>query len=434
MAIAGAATTTTSAAILKTQYTQPKVYWLAYKNNPTFASIRKDEEFEGDFKAIAVQTEVPQGGGITIALAQTNAAPSVYSRFQLLRGNDYGIARISGEAMKAAASNEGSLLDLWKREMDGILFTVKRSLAIHMQRNGTGSRGQISAGSNVGTPTITLAVTSDVTNFAVGMTVQASNGDGGALRSAGATAVITGINRTTGTLTLAGNWSAAIAAVAAGDFLNRNGDGAAGVAVGTVASTILAGRGAWIPRADPGTVDATGYTAPVSLWSLNRSSDVTRLSGLRLAASGAPMQEAIQEMAAMLQVEGVEGDITCDMHPRDRANFAKELGAKVVYTRVEQEVKGAKGKLGFSVIQLETDQGTVKVRADLNVQRGTVYMGDEATECFESLGPAPHILNDDKNEFLRVNTDDSYEVRVGTYGNYSNAAPCYWVNAQGFGQ
>ena len=143
MAAPGSATTTTSAAILKTQYTQPQVYWLAYKNNPAFAGIRKNEEFKGDYKAIAVQTEVPQGGGVTIALAQTNAAPSVYSKFQLLRGNDFGVARITGEAMKAAEDNEGSLLDLWKREMDGILFTVKRSLAIHMQRNGTGSRGDI---------------------------------------------------------------------------------------------------------------------------------------------------------------------------------------------------------------------------------------------------------------------------------------------------
>lgn len=434
MGAPGSATTTTSAAILKTQYTQPKVYWLAYKNNPAFAGIRKNEEFKGDYKAIAVQTEVPQGGGVTIALAQANAAPGIYSKFQLLRGNDFGVARVTGEAMKAAEDNEGALLDLWKREMDGILFTVKRSLAIHMQRNGTGSRGFISAGSNVGTPTVTLGLTSDVTNFAVGMTVQATNGDGGALRSAGATAVITGISRTLGTLTISGNWTAAVAAVAAGDYLNRNGDAINGGTVGTTSGGVVAGRGAWITPGAPGST-YNGYAIPASLWSLSRSSDPTRLAGNQLNGAQMPMQEALQEMAAIIQVEGGEGELICDQHPRDRANLAKELGGKVNYQRVETKVKGSEGKIGFNALVVEMDSGlTVKVRADLNVQRGTFYMGDQEAECFESIGPAPQILDFDKNEFLRYSTDDSYEVRVGTYGNYSNAAPALWGNCQGYGQ
>ena len=76
----------------------------------------------------------------------------------------------------------------------------------------------------------------------------------------------------------------------------------------------------------------------------------------------------------------------------------------------------------------------VNVRADLNVPRGMFFMGEQESEAFESIGPAPQILDFDKNEFLRYQTDDSYEVRVGTYGNYSNAAPCRWLNCQGFGQ
>ena len=265
------------------------------------------------------------------------------------------------------------------------------------------------------------------------MTVQAANGDGGALRSAGATAVITGINRTLGTLTLAGNWSASIAAIAAGDFLVRNGDGINGGTVGSTPSGICAGRAAWITPGDPGTT-YNGYAIPAALWTLTRTSDVTRLSGLRLNMAQMPMQEGIQELAAMIQVEGCENDLICDMHPRDRANFAKELGAKVVYTRMETDVKGAKGKIGFEVIKLVTDSGSVNIRADLNVQRGTVFMGDQESEAYESIGPAPQILDFDKNEFLRYSTDDSYEVRVGVYGNYSNAAPAYWGNGQGFGQ
>jgi len=419
MAAPGAATTATSAAILKTKYTQPKVYWLAYKNNPTLANIRKDETFDGDSKVISIQTEVPQGGGASIALAQTNAAPSIYKKFILLRVSDFGVARVTGEALKAAEKNSGALLNLWQREMDGIIHTVKRSAAIHMQRAGTGSRGQISSGSNVASTTITLALTSDITNFAVGLTLQASATDGGALRSAGATIVVTGINRTTGTLTAAGNWSAAIAAIAALDFLVRNGDGAAGST-----NLMITGRGGWIPAADP---SATLF------FNLDRTSDITRLSGCRLNAAGMPMQEALQEATAQVQVEGADNDLVAYMHPRDRANFAKELGSKVQYTRVEAKVKGSEARIGFSAIKLETDSASVTIMADLNVQRGTVFLGDPETETLETLGPAPQILDFDSNEFLRVTNDDSYEVRVGYYGNYSNAAPAFWNNISNFG-
>ena len=428
MAAPGSATTATSAALLKTQYDQPKVYWLSYKNNPSWAQIEKDESFPGDSKVIAVQTEVPQGGGTTIALAQANANPSVYLKFILTRVTDFGVARVTGEALKAAESVKGALLQLWQREMDGILFTVKRSLAIHMQRNGTGTRGFISAGSTVGSATITLALTSDVTNFAVGMTLQAANGDGGALRSAGATIILTGINRTTGTLTAGGNWSASIAAIAAGDALVRNGDGANGGS-----NVVISGRGAWIPPGDPGTT-YNNYAIPTTLFSLNRTSDTVRLAGSRFNCAQQSMQDAIQEMAAIAQVEGADGDLTATMHPRDRANFAKELGAKVIYVREEKKMSGSEARMGFSAIKLETDAGDVKIFADLNIQRGTVYLGDTETERFSSIGPAPQILDWDSNEFLRYATDDSYEVRVGTYGNYSNAAPALWVNGQGFGQ
>lgn len=419
MAAPGAATTATSAAILKTKYTQPKVFWIAYKNNPSFANARKEEDFDGDSKVVAIQTEVPQGGGATIALAQTNAAAGIYKKFIVLRISDFGVARITGEAMKAAEKNSGSLLALWTREMDGCIFNNKRSAAIHMQRSGTGSRGQISSGSTVGSVTITLALTSDVTNFAVGMTLQASATDGSALRSAGATIILTGINRTTGALTAAGNWSAAIAAIAAGDFLVRNGDGAAG---GT--NLMMTGRGGWIPAADP---------TSTLFWNLDRSTDTVRLGGNRLNATLLPMQEALQEATAIVQVEGADEDLVAYMHPRDRANFAKELGGKVEYSRVEVKVKNSEARIGFSAIKVETDAGNVTVMSDLNVPRGTCFLGDPNTEALESLGPMPQILDFDSNEFLRITNDDSYEVRTGYYGNYTNAAPSFWCNISNFG-
>jgi hypothetical protein len=59
------------------------------------------------------------------------------------------------------------------------------------------------------------------------------------------------------------------------------------------------------------------------------------------------------------------------------------------------------------------------------VPRYTCLVSQWDTWAFESIGPAPQILDFDSNEFLRVTNDDSYEVRVGYYGNISNAAPAY---------
>jgi hypothetical protein len=71
--------------------------------------------------------------------------------------------------------------------------------------------------------------------------------------------------------------------------------------------------------------------------------------------------------------------------------------------------------------------------ADINVPRYTCLVTQWDTWALESIGPMPQILDFDSNEFLRVTNDDSYEVRVGYYGNMSNAAPAYSNFVSNFG-
>src|SRR5581483_9521973 len=90
---------------------------------------------------------------------------------------------------------------------------------------------------------------------------------GGGLRSAGATVTITGLNRSTGTLTASGNWTAGIAAVAAGDYLFPQGD----------YNNVMPGAlGGWLTT--PGGGD--------SFYGVNRNADVTRLAGLIQTGAG----------------------------------------------------------------------------------------------------------------------------------------------------
>jgi hypothetical protein len=407
------ATTTTSAAILKSQYTQDRVYWINYVRNKVIGMVRKDEKLEGDQKYVAVQTELPQGGGITIPLAQQHLNPGIYKRYTITRKNDYTVARVSGEALKAAASDDGALLNLWEREMDGAIYTCKRSWAIQFPRNGTGSRGQISAGSNVGTATITLALASDITNFAVGMTLQATATDGGTLRSAGANIVVTGIDRLNSTLTAAGNWSAAIAAIAASDFLLREGDN----------NGVIQGMNAWVPKI---AITNTLFNG------LDRSPDPVRYAGQPLNSQGMTLREAIIESMARIDVEGGEPD-TAIFHPRDKATLVKEFEGKSIYFKEVTSPGSPDAAMGFDVIEADFDGHKLKVIADMNQPRQDGYVTQWDTWGFDSLGPAPHIIMDDTLEFLRVYNDDALEVRVVNRGDLENLAAAYSVHLYNVG-
>jgi hypothetical protein len=415
------ATVASSAAILKTKYTQPKVFWEAYEDNPSFADIRKDTTFDGNNKVIAIQTEAPIGGGFSIGQAQANLGPGLYKNFLLTRIEDFGVARIKGQALKAAAKSTGALLDLWTREMDGIILHVTRSAAINMWRTGTGSRGIISTSNATSGTKITLATIQDVSNFYVGMQVQGSATDGGTLRGGGTYAVITKVNRVTGDLTSATGWSAQIAGLATGDYLGRNGDLANG---GT--NLMVSGVQGWIVPLGSRPVTATTW------FGLDRTSDEVRLAGLYLDGSNTPMQEALIEAIAQVEVEGGRPNKVW-MHPRDRANLTKELGAKVSYKKDPVKIPGSTASVGFKAVEVTLGDTDVEVMADINVPRYTCLVTQWDTWAFESIGPAPQILDFDSNEFLRVTNDDSYEVRVGYYGNMSNAAPAYSNLISNFG-
>ena len=415
------ATVASSSAILKTKYTQPKVYWEAYMDNPMFASIRKDTTFDGNNKVIAVQTEAPIGGGFSIGQAQANLGPGTYKNFLITRIEDFGVARIKGQALRAAEKSTGALLDLWTREMDGIIHHNTRSAAINMGRTGTGSRGSISSGSTVASTAITLANIADVSNFYVGMQVQASATDGSAIVNAGAIATITKVNRVTGVLTCATNWSAQIPAIATTYFLYRAGDGANGGA-----NVMVSGIQGWIPPSASRAVSATAW------FGLDRTSDETRLAGLYLDGTNTSMQEALLEAIAMAQVEGARIDRVW-MHPRDRAVFVKELGAKVTYMKTPVKIPGSNAQAGFKSIEMTLDESDVMIGADINMPRYTCLVTQWDTWSFESLGPAPQILNWDSNDFLRVTNDDSYEVRTGYYAQLATAAPAYSNLISNFG-
>lgn len=404
----GVLDTTALNAVLKTQYTQHKVNLLTYKNNPLYAKMPKRTDFVGLNKVVAIRNGAPQGRGLgslgfTAGLA--NMSASVYNKFTVTRISDYAFGQVTTEAIRASKNDAGSLVDGLKKEVDGAIYTCMRSLAIGMFGNSGAKRGQISAASNVGTPTITLATITDVTNFEVGMilNVSATDGTSGAKRAG--TVTLTGIDRVAGTLTASGNWTTGIAAAGALDFIFQNGDFEA-------TKTGLSGLAAWLPLVAPVGGD--------NFFGLDRSSDVTRLSGIRdTTHAGGPIEETIIDVAALVVREGGNPD-TVVLNPLDVAKFVKALSTKVIYDRSKSFDEPS---VDFKSVKVMGPAGEIDVIGDINCPQGTGYMLQLDTWCLESLGAAPGILDDDGNRILRSATADSYIVRVGYFANMTCEAP-----------
>lgn len=407
------ATIAGSVAILKTLYKKGQLSPTIYDNSTLLSQISRYTDDGGENYVIPVQTEAPQGVSKDAATAFANVAQGSYSKFTVTRTQYHGVARITDEALLAAKKDEHAMTKLWKNEMDGISRSVVLQMAAFSFSNIGNALAQV--GSGQATPTITLKEVTDVVKFAVGMKVRASDIDpsnSGAVQQAGV-ATITAIDRSAGTLTISGNWTASIATLAANMYLFREGDFQAG----------YAGCRAWVD----------GSTAPGTLFGLQRNVDPIRLSGHLYAAPGSTdMDDAIIELCGRIAVEGEVGDMAF-VNPRDMSNLIKFFETKVQYNKPVVPSKVNTAHSGFRAIEVETDNGTVKVLSDRNVPKSECYVLNMKNWELRSMGPAPHIVDHDSNQFLRVSNTNAQEVRVSFYGQQVCDGPVNQGRITGFG-
>lgn len=388
-------------AVLKQKYSADKVKTLTYPNNPFLAMVGKVTDFGGINKVIALRNGTPQGRSATFASAATYQTPSVYNRFVITRVSDYALATITGEAIRASKGNENALVEGLEQEIDGAMITASRSIAVSLWHNGGGSRGRISATSNINSTTITLSNVADITNFQVNMTLNTATTDGTSGAVIPGYQTVLGIDSDLGTVTGSVAWSTAIPGVATNNYIFQAGD----------FGRMLSGVPAWVPVSAPSSTPFFG---------LDRTSDVTRLAGVRLSSTaGAPIEEILVELAARITAEGGSPD-TAFLNPRDYSNLIKALGSKVIY----EDVKSLDmPKIGFKAAVVMGPGGPIKVVHEINCPRGFVWMVQMDTWKLQSLGKAPGILEEDGQMILRQFNDDSYQVRIGSYLQLSNNAP-----------
>jgi hypothetical protein len=425
------ATSASSIAVLKELYVDNSdfVKDLVYAKNPSFALIPKNESTDGlagKYIPVPIQFADPMGRSHTFANAQGNQTPNQYDSFFVYIIQDYQLVTITNLLIEQTKSNAGAFVDEMKREMDGGIKNLSNNMAFEQFGSGTATRGFI--GSAITNPfgatyQFTLSNPQQIVNFEVGMTIQASATDGGAIIPTGTPLVpdlgtVTAVNRSTGVIqfvVLQGapqtDWANTDAITVQGDIPPAGGSGSG--PLGQTGSYLAAsGFSAWLPAVDPGNTD--------SFWGVNRSADPTRLAGLRFDASSYSIEEGVTNALGFANREGADPD-TLILNFQSYTALENALGAKVQYVDIHHD----EADISFEGIRFHSAYGYVTVYADRNAisQTGLALTFD--TWKLRSLGKAPHILTYGLEglEGLRVGNSDALEVRVGCYYNYTCNAP-----------
>lgn len=407
-------------AVLKELYVEDQSFMadLVYKKNPFLALVPKSESpsaFSGKYIPVPLVYGTPQGRSHTFSNAQNNQTPPLPVSFFVYRATDYQLVTITNELIEATADNAGAFVDEVKLNMDTGFRNLSNNLAHDLFGDGSGSRGQISA---ISSGVITLADPNSVVNFEVNMVLVAFSISGLTYtQSTGANlGYVVAVNRAAGTVTVSAtsggaagtpvNWSTSF------PYLGVQGDVFFGTVSATTSYLAPQGLAAWIPLTAPGGTD--------SFWGVNRSTDVTRLAGVRFDGSAETIEEALIDAASLVAREGGAPEM-CFINFASYAALEKSLGSKVQYVSVKHE----EADIAFAGITVNAPYGPITVVPDRNCPAQRAYLLQMDTWKFRSLGKAPHILKYGVEglEGLRVGSADALEVRIGYYGNLVCSAP-----------
>ena len=410
-------------AALKELYTDDKDYMrdLVYKENPLLALVPKNESpdgFAGKYIPVPLEYGNPQGRAHTFANAQNQQTATSLVSFFVYVISDYQLVTITNLLMEQTKSNAGAFVDSAKLQIDGGIRNLTNNIAFELFGSGTSTRGISSASSSqvgvtVGGTVLPLTNSNSIIAFEVGMLLVASATDGGAPSTD--TVMITSVDRDSGIVTgtasastLSSNWAIGTGMA----YLTISGDLPSAGATSTGSFLALSGLAAWLPSTSPASND--------SFWGVNRSTDPTRLAGIRYNAQSYTIEEGITNALALLNREGGKPDI-CIMDFASYAALVNSLGAKVQYVQVKHD----EVEVAFEGITFQSAYGRVTILADRSCPPQTCYLLTMNTWKLRSLGKVPHILKYGMEglEGLRVGNADALEIRIGYYGNLICSAP-----------
>lgn len=396
-------------AALKDIYRDSLTESLTYRDRPLLGFMPKYEDFGGDTMPIVIKYGNTQGVSASFSIAQANVTDSKLTRFSLTRVEKHSLAHIGSHVAAATMKKAHAFLKAIKDEVDSAMDALSDTLESDGFRDGSGAIGQISAGSNVATDTVTLADINDVTNFEPGMTLVANNTATGAVKAG--TEVLESVNRSTGEITAtSAAWNTAITTIAASDYLFRQGDAQNGGSPVNVS-----GLAAWLP-------DISGGIPSTSFFGVNRSID-SRLAGTYHDGSSQPIEEALIDAQSKAAREGGRPDHVFLNNAQYR-KLCKQLGSKKEYAEVNATgARGVVAHISYRGVMVEGDKGPLKVVAANKCQSDIAWVLERKSWLWASLGKVVRFDDTDGNRILRRATASGVEARLVSWSQIGNNAP-----------
>lgn len=395
-------------AILKEYYNPDRVAKMILSSSPLVAMVPKKQIFGSSWELPIIYAGTG-GRSATFSTALANKGQTASTKFQITTSQDYALASVDRKVMLTSQSNLGAFLPAAKTNIDAAITQLRRSIAINVYRNGSGSRGAI-ASFTAGPPSvITLTNQAAAVNFQVGdVLILSAVRVGGTPRTG--TVTVSGIDRSAGTITVAEALGTAISGASDGDWIFCEGD----------YNDVMTGLEGWLPDTAPGATPFFG---------VNRSIDADMLGGIRFDGSGSLRYEALIEAQSQIAALGDGRPTHAFCNSADYRAVILELDAQVRrYRDADVSVpvrRGTNAAVGFNGVVVNGDAGEFQLFPDRFCPTGLCYILQLEDWKMCHIGPElVDLVGRESDEGMLVETtQDGYEVRITSYPQLACSAP-----------
>lgn len=392
--------------LLKEWYSPSRVQSMLFKQFALLEKLRK-EKGGGKYYVQPVLNGANVRRSASYSFVQnsiTEVAPAV--AFQVPYQADYCTVGLSGNTWRQSESDLGAFITAFKLVNDQAIAAMRKSMALKLYRNGTGSVAQLGGSATTAT-TQALTNRADAFNFEIGDITAMSLTDGGftytGLPASTTGAVITGIvdDGTTASLVFTTALNSAITDVTNAAFVYLNSGDAQNAANTAV---VIQGLLAYSP--------ASTVSLTVSFNNVTRSNDPRRLRGQFIDnTTSAPIDEQIQQGIVQLQANGGTPE-ACAMNPSDVLNLMKVAGSKITRTQ------GGQATIGFSSMVFDTTMGAITVYSDPACPVGLAFVLDMSGLKLVSLGEPIGVRK--QGDATTVRTSTTADAWLIDWVGYSN--------------
>lgn len=341
---------------LERNYQPAKLGNIAFKDAPMTAYLPHDENAGGDNLILRWKYGTPRGVGVTYAQAKARGQLTTLktAKVSLDYHTYYSYLEIDNTAIERARGGGLAAADIFQEGLNGTMESHGDDVETFIWSDGYPTLGAIGG---ISGSTFTVAE-EDIEKWEVDMeVVLAASRTTGALRSAGASVIVSKVDRQTRTITCTAGIVATIAAAVNGDFAFIK-----STRIDSAARQTAVGIKGYLPETVSG-ADAFGDT------SLNRSVERNRLAGLAVdIASGISVRQGLVDFFVKCKKYKVKPDsLWCSVERW--GELIKEMGSNVEYVNLKNEKYG----VPIKGVALYTPDGEVPVMASPKCPNANVY-------------------------------------------------------------